>query len=71
MDRSTRKTRGGGIKPSSGREIPSSFEIGRKVLCVSRGRRWTEGYTWKTKQNKKSETILIIGLSFSCSVLYI
>ena len=50
MDRSTRKTRGGGIKPSSGREIPSSFEIGRKVLCVSRGRRWTEGYTWKTKQ---------------------
>lgn len=58
MDRGTRKTRGGGIKPSSGRD-PSSFEIGRKVLCVSGGRRWTQGYTWK-ETNKKSEIILII-----------
>lgn len=52
MDRGTRKTRGGGVKPSSGREISSSSEIGRKVVHVSGGRRWTQGYTWKTEQNK-------------------
>lgn len=52
MDRGTRKTGGGGVKPSSGREISSSFEIGRKVVHVSGGRgghRAIHGKQSKTK----------------------
>lgn len=50
MDGGTVKTRRGGIASITRRD-PSSFNIGRKVVHVFGGGRWTKGHTYPAKKN--------------------